>query len=103
VPTDKDALWKIPIKWDWLSESIINDKLKPFANKKIIDYLGLQEDELVVAIIDHIRAKKDAQGLVEELEPVLAEEAEEFTLKFWRMLVFELRAAEAGITSTPVA
>ncbi|PLW19772.1 hypothetical protein PCANC_07636 [Puccinia coronata f. sp. avenae] len=102
VPTDKDALWKVEMKWEWLSESIINDKLKPFANKKIMDYLGLQEDELVVAIIDHIRAKKDAQGLVEELEPVLAEEAEEFTLKFWRMLVFELRAAEAGITSTLV-
>ncbi|KAA1097316.1 hypothetical protein PGT21_002667 [Puccinia graminis f. sp. tritici] len=100
VPNDKDALWKVEVKWNWLSESIINDKLKPFADKKIIDYLGLQEDELVVAIIDHIRAKKDAQGLVEELEPVLAEEAEEFTLKFWRMLVFELRAAEAGISST---
>lgn len=103
IPNHKDELWKVAINWEWLSESIINDKLKPFANKKIIEYLGLEEDELVVAIIDHIRAKKTAQGLVEELEPVLAEEAEEFTQKFWRMLVFELRLAEAGITSAPTA
>ncbi|MBW0472873.1 hypothetical protein O181_012588 [Austropuccinia psidii MF-1] len=101
VPIDKEQLWEVKINWDWLSESVIEDKLKPFANKKIMEYLGLQEDELVTAIIDHIRARKDAPGLVEELEPVLAEEAEEFTLKFWRMLVFEVRAAEAGITSTP--
>ena len=102
VPSDKDGLWGVEMKWEWLSEPMINDKLKPFANKKIVEYLGIQEDELVVAIIDHIRARKDAQGLVEELEPVLAEEAEEFTLKFWRMLVFELRAAEAGVSSSSV-
>lgn len=100
VPTDKEDLWKVTINWNYLSESIIDERLQPFANKKIIEYLGIQEDELVVAIIDHIRAKNDAQGLVDELEPVLAEEAEEFVLKFWRMLVFELRAAEAGIAST---
>ncbi|EGG04908.1 uncharacterized protein MELLADRAFT_108039 [Melampsora larici-populina 98AG31] len=99
IPNDKDALWLLTVDWKWLSETIIKEKLEPFANKKIIEYLGMQEDELVSAIIDHIRAHKDAQGLVTELEPVLAEEAEEFTLKFWRVLIFELRAAEAGLIS----
>ena len=32
-----------------------------------------------------------------ELEQVLDEEAESFTVKLWRMLVFEVRRAEAGI------
>lgn len=62
-------------------QTIIDEKIKPFANKKIIEYLGMQEDELLSAIIDHIRAHQGAQGLVTELEPVLAEEAEEFTYK----------------------
>ncbi|KAH9816751.1 hypothetical protein DFH28DRAFT_890668, partial [Melampsora americana] len=100
IPNDKDSLWLLTVEWKWLSETIIKEKLEPFADKKIIEYLGMQEDELVSAIIDHIRAHKDAQGLVTELEPVLAEEAEEFTLKFWRLLIFELRAAEAGLIST---
>ncbi|KAG0149537.1 hypothetical protein CROQUDRAFT_669213 [Cronartium quercuum f. sp. fusiforme G11] len=100
IPNDKDALWQLTVDWKWLSEVIITEKLVPFANKKIIEYLGMQEDELVSAIIDHLRAHKDAQGLVTELEPVLAEEAEEFTFKIWRVLIFELRAAEAGLIST---
>ncbi|POW09714.1 hypothetical protein PSHT_09009 [Puccinia striiformis] len=100
VPNDKDGLWKVEIKWEHLTDTIIDEKLKGFANKKIIDYLGIEEEELVVAIIDHIRAKKNAQGLVDELEPVLAEEAEEFVVKFWRMLVFEIRVNEAGLSSS---
>ncbi|KAI9617951.1 hypothetical protein KEM48_006889 [Puccinia striiformis f. sp. tritici PST-130] len=93
-------IMEVEIKWEHLTDTIIDEKLKGFANKKIIDYLGIQEEELVVAIIDHIRAKKNAQGLVDELEPVLAEEAEEFVVKFWRMLVFEIRVNEAGLSSS---
>ncbi|CAH7688235.1 hypothetical protein BY996DRAFT_6429379 [Phakopsora pachyrhizi] len=103
IPTDKDKLWKLEVQWNLLSDAILNDKLKPFANKKIVEYLGLEEEELVNAILDHVKAKKGPNGLVEELEPVLAEEAEEFTLKFWRMLIFEIKAAEAGVSSAPAA
>jgi len=64
------------------AQTIINDKLRPFANKKMVEYLGLQDDEMVDAIIKHVEGRKGAQELVDELEPVLAEEAEEFTIKF---------------------
>ncbi|POG58552.1 hypothetical protein GLOIN_2v1729655, partial [Rhizophagus irregularis DAOM 181602=DAOM 197198] len=35
--------------------------------KKIVKYLGVQEDELVSFIIDHLRNKKPAEDLTKEM------------------------------------
>lgn len=40
-----------------------------------------QEEELVNACLEVIRAHKSAQDLADELEPVLADEAEDFVIK----------------------
>ncbi|CAJ0760720.1 3525_t:CDS:10, partial [Entrophospora sp. SA101] len=47
IPTDKEGLWKWNVKWEELDEAIIEKKLKPFVSKKIVEYFGVQEDELV--------------------------------------------------------
>lgn len=44
--------------------------MAPFASKLIVEYLGGEEEELLNAIIEHLRAHKSAADLVEELEPV---------------------------------
>lgn len=46
-----------------------------------IESVFLKEQELVDACVEHIRAHKSAESLVEELEPVLADEATEFVVK----------------------
>ncbi|PKY57151.1 hypothetical protein RhiirA4_411551 [Rhizophagus irregularis] len=38
-------------------------KLQPFVSKRIVEYLGVQEDELVSFGIDHLRNKKSAEDL----------------------------------------
>lgn len=52
-------------------QSAIQKKIIPLAKKKLVEYLGeLDDDDMVVFIADHVRARKPPQELVESLEPV---------------------------------
>ncbi|PHH66010.1 hypothetical protein CDD81_535 [Ophiocordyceps australis] len=88
IPSDKEKLWAMEVKWDYMDESIIRDRLRPFVEKKIVEYLGVQEEMLVATIEDHIRKHGTAAALVEELEGALDDEAEDLVKKLWRMVVF---------------
>lgn len=70
IPSDKDGLWAWKVKWDYMDDSVIAEKLRPFVEKKIVEYLGVQEEMLVEAVEEHLRKHGDAAALVEELEGV---------------------------------
>jgi hypothetical protein len=70
IPNDKNGLWAWDVKWEFVDESVIVEKLRPFVEKKIMEYLGVQEQLLVEVVEDHIREKKKPQDLVEQLEGV---------------------------------
>jgi len=70
IPSDKEGLWKWPVKWDFVEETVLSEQLKPFVEKKIVEYLGVQEQMLVEVAEDHIRKRGAPQALVEELEGV---------------------------------
>jgi hypothetical protein len=70
IPNEKEGLWSWDVKWDFLDESVIADKLKPFVEKKIMEYLGVQEQMLVDVVEEHLRLHKSASDLVSELEMV---------------------------------
>ncbi len=70
IPTDKDGLWKWDVKWEFVDETVLGEQLKPFVEKKIVEYLGVQEQMLVEVVEDHIRKRGTPQVLVEQLEGV---------------------------------
>ena len=72
IPSDKDGLWKWSVKWEFVDETVLGEQLKPFVEKKIVEYLGVQEQMLVEVVEDHIRKKGSPQDLVEQLEGVSA-------------------------------
>jgi len=74
IPSDKEGLWKWPVKWEFVDETVLSDQLKPFVEKKIVEYLGVQEQMLVEVAEDHIRKRGAPQALVEELEGVSGNE-----------------------------
>jgi len=62
------------------------------------DYLGqLDDDDLVMFVVEHLKDHKPPAKLVEGLEPVLVEEAEEFVIALWRQVVFESLAYSEGL------
>ena len=70
IPSDRDGLWKWPVKWDFVDETVVTEQLKPFVEKKIMEYLGVQEQMLVEVVEEHIRKREAPQELVEQLEGV---------------------------------
>lgn len=70
IPSDKDGLWSWDVKWDYMDESIVRDRLRPFVEKKIVEYLGVQEEMLVETVEDHLRKHGQPGALVQELEEV---------------------------------
>ena len=70
IPTDKDALWSWNVEWDYVDDSVLGQQLKPFVEKKIMEYLGVQEQMLVDVVEEHIRKRGGPQELVGEMEGV---------------------------------
>lgn len=70
IPSDKEGLWKWDVKWEFVDESVLGEQLKPFVEKKIMEYLGVQEQMLVDVVEEHVRNHGHPQELVEQLEEV---------------------------------
>ncbi|EFY96300.1 RNA recognition motif (RRM) superfamily protein [Metarhizium robertsii] len=97
IPSERDGLWSWEVKWDYMDDSVIREKLRPFVEKKVVDYLGVQEEMLVEAVEEHLRKHGTAAALVEELEGALDEDAEDLVKKLWRMVIFFTESEKRGL------
>ena len=70
IPSTKDGLWNWDVKWEFMDEGLVKTKLRPFVEKKIVEYLGVQEEMLVEAVEEHLMKHGKAATLVEELQGV---------------------------------
>ncbi|KAH8690758.1 hypothetical protein BGW36DRAFT_389273 [Talaromyces proteolyticus] len=98
IPTSKEGLWKWEVKWEFVDESVLGDQLKPFVEKKIMEYLGVQEQMLVDVVEEHLRRHGPPQELVEQLAEALDEEAEVLVKKLWRMIIFFSESEKRGLS-----
>ncbi|KPI44127.1 U1 snRNP-associated protein [Cyphellophora attinorum] len=100
IPNDKEGLWAWEVKWEFLDEEgVIEERLKPFVEKKIVEYLGVQEQMLVDVVVEGLRGRKGAGELVGELEGALDEEAEQLVKKLWRMVIFFSESEKRGLSA----
>ncbi|PFH63146.1 hypothetical protein XA68_17255 [Ophiocordyceps unilateralis] len=88
IPSDKDGLWTWEVKWDYMDDHVVQDRLRPFVEKKIVEYLGVQEEMLVQTVEEQLRKHGTAAALAEELGEALGDEAEDLVKKLWRMVIF---------------
>ncbi|KAI5366116.1 putative RNA recognition motif domain, PWI domain, RNA-binding domain superfamily [Septoria linicola] len=88
IPTDTAELFAHPIKWGALTPSLVDAQIRPFVERKVVEYLGVQEDLIVDTVIDGIREKRKAQDIKDDLEGPLEDEAEVMVKKVWRLMVF---------------
>jgi hypothetical protein len=51
-------------------KSIIETKIRPFATKKIIEAFGIQEQDLIDFVVEHIASHGSAETLAKELDMV---------------------------------
>jgi hypothetical protein len=88
VPRDKETLFKAKVRWDglsdvwdfsfqlrsdmltWFCQLMIDRKLEPLVKAQMMKYLGeLEDDDLVMFVLEHLKDHKGPQKLVEGLEP----------------------------------
>jgi len=97
IPSDTKGLWDYPVQWEGLDSSILEGKIRPFATKKIIEAFGVQEQEIIDFVVEHISNHGTAESLAKELEMTLDEEAEIFVKKMWRMLILETESKKQNL------
>ncbi|RCI09693.1 hypothetical protein L249_3856 [Ophiocordyceps polyrhachis-furcata BCC 54312] len=97
IPSDKEGLWKWDVKWEHMDDHIVGERLRPFVEKKIVEYLGVQEEMLVQAVEEQIRKRGTAATLAEELGEALGDEAEDLVKKLWRMIIFFTECEKRGL------
>jgi len=98
VPHDKETLFKAKVRWDGLNDSMVDRKFEPLVKRLMVKYLGeLEDDDLIMFVLEHLKDHKGPQKLVDGLEPVLEEEAHEFSISVWRQVIFESMAYGEGL------
>jgi len=98
VPSNKDTLFKAKVRWDAMSDLMIDRKLEPLVKRLMVKYLGeLEDDDLVMFVLEHLKDHKSPNKLVEGLEQVLEEEAVELAISVWRQVIFESMAYGEGL------
>lgn len=70
IPTSKEGLWNWDVKWEFVDEAVVREKIRPFVERKIVEYLGVQEQTIVEVVEEHVRRRGKAGELVDALEGV---------------------------------
>jgi RNA-binding protein 25 len=90
---------KLLLSFCSLLQHELHERMRPWISKKITEFLGEEETTLVDYIVSSTQEHVKASQMLELLQSILDDEAEMFVLKMWRMLIYEIKRVEAGLTS----
>lgn len=97
IPTDKDQLFAHKLDWSLLDDNLMEKRIRPWVTKKIAEYMGEKEVELIDFVCTLLNAHTDGASMLREVAVVLDDEAEKFVVHMWRLLIFELEAKKIGL------
>ncbi|GFY67867.1 RNA-binding protein 25 [Trichonephila inaurata madagascariensis] len=101
IPTEKNELFAFNLDWAVVDKVLMEKRIRPWINKKIVEYIGEEEPTLVEFICSKIMAGSAAQSILDDVSMVLDEEAEVFVVKMWRLLIYEIEAKKLGLVCKP--
>uniref|UniRef100_A0A672Q7J0 RNA-binding protein 25-like n=1 Tax=Sinocyclocheilus grahami TaxID=75366 RepID=A0A672Q7J0_SINGR len=97
IPTVKQELFNYPLDWNMVDTALMDRRIRPWINKKIIEYIGEEEATLVDFVCSKVMAHSTPEGILDDVAMVLDEEAEVFIVKMWRLLIYETEAKKIGL------
>ncbi|XP_049933123.1 RNA-binding motif protein 25 isoform X2 [Nymphaea colorata] len=98
IPKTKEELFSYDINWAIYDKHELHERMRPWISKKITEFLGEEETTLVDYIVTSTKDHVKASQMLELLQAILDDEAEMFVLKMWRMLIFEIKKVETGLS-----
>ncbi|XP_036811262.1 RNA-binding protein 25 isoform X2 [Oncorhynchus mykiss] len=97
IPTARPELFNYPLDWTAVDSTLMDRRIRPWINKKIIEYIGEEEATLVDFVCSKVMSHGTPQGILDDVAMVLDEEAEVFIVKMWRLLIYETEAKKIGL------
>jgi RNA-binding protein 25 len=70
--------------------------MRAWIKKKIIDYLGEEEEQLIEFICKKLKDHVSPGTLLDLLVMVLEDEASDFVIRLWRMLIYTILMVAGG-------
>lgn len=90
IPSKKQELFEYKLEWNLLFENEIIEKVcRPWIAKKIVEYMGTEEQSMINIVIKLLKQKCTDRQLLGKIENILDDASEEFVEKLWRLIVFE--------------
>ncbi|SBT79804.1 conserved Plasmodium protein, unknown function [Plasmodium malariae] len=94
VPSTEEEIFNFPIQWNVLNlKDNISTKLKPWIYKKITEYIGTDEKEIIEEIsnyfVEQILKETAPKDMVVEAEKFLDSDGKKFILNMYRLIIFE--------------
>ncbi|EGT39102.1 hypothetical protein CAEBREN_03913 [Caenorhabditis brenneri] len=98
IPTSKEELFVHKIEWDQIDQKWMHDRIRPWVAKKISSFLGEEESTLCDYICEQIAQQATPEQLLKDVAVIIDDDAEQFVIKMWRLLIYEGQARRLGIT-----
>ncbi|KAM7539530.1 hypothetical protein Aperf_G00000045118 [Anoplocephala perfoliata] len=98
IPTNREELFAYPIDWRAVDAEFVNERIKPWVDKKIVAYLGEPEAILSNFICEQVLEHKPPAKILSNVALVLEEEAEVFVVKMWRLLIYVIAEKNLGLS-----
>ncbi|CAD2083945.1 RNA-binding protein 25, putative [Plasmodium vinckei lentum] len=94
IPSEEEDIFNYPIEWDILKlKDNISTKLKPWIYKKITEYIGADEKEVIEEIsnffVEQILKETAPKDMLSEAEKFLDSDGKKFIINMYRLIVFE--------------
>eukprot|EP00331_Platyophrya_macrostoma_P020680 CAMPEP_0176468914 /NCGR_PEP_ID=MMETSP0127-20121128/39426_1 /TAXON_ID=938130 /ORGANISM="Platyophrya macrostoma, Strain WH" /LENGTH=603 /DNA_ID=CAMNT_0017862673 /DNA_START=84 /DNA_END=1895 /DNA_ORIENTATION=+ len=100
IPKAKNELFEFPINWTLLLQSDLTErKIRPWLSQKTKEYIGDEEINFINMILKKLVNKESPKEIIKKVSIVLEDDAEEFVIKMWRMIIFELLKLESNISA----
>jgi len=92
IPTKKEELYEYTIDWRAVKQhNIIYKAMLPWVKKLSFQILGEEEEAFVSFICKKLEEENSAPEMVSLLSPLLEDDAEEFVVRMWRMLICNIK------------
>uniref|UniRef100_A0A1I7SYN1 RRM domain-containing protein n=1 Tax=Caenorhabditis tropicalis TaxID=1561998 RepID=A0A1I7SYN1_9PELO len=98
IPTTKEELFVHKIEWDQIDQKWMDDRIRPWVAKKVSSFLGEEDKTLCDYICEQIGQKATPEQLLKDVAVIIDDDAEQFVIKMWRLLIYEGQARRLGIT-----
>ncbi|XGW02871.1 hypothetical protein V3C99_014699 [Haemonchus contortus] len=97
IPTTKEELFAHTIDWRYVDRPLIEQRVRPWVAKKIMEFLGEEEGALVDFVCEKVANKTSPDRILGDIAMILDEDAEVFVVKMWRLLIYESEAKKLGL------